>query len=94
MSDTAFEISGDFEELLDPVTGRCLGTRNVPHEDGREYGFRGRRMADFTSPVEVLRGPNLFTLPASRQKPLSVVTMVQRNCGRALWVHPLDRVNG
>lgn len=79
--DFPFEVHGFFEELLEPGTGKVIGSREIP-EPTRPLGSQGRIEFDITETLTLTKGLKTVTLKASPKKPKRVVGMIQAICGR------------
>jgi|KBSSwiStaDraftv2_1062776.scaffolds.fasta_scaffold2271502_2 hypothetical protein len=80
-ADCPFEVLGYREDLMDAMTGKLLGTREIPEPD-RPLGSNGMKEYTITEAIVLKRGHKEFILKASPQRPKRVVGMIQILCGK------------
>jgi hypothetical protein len=79
-----YEIFGYFEEVWNAKTRKCLGTRPVAEQPGREFGTRGEQSFTAYEPLAIFRGPKRVSVNASPRKPIELFTRYAPLCGRLL----------
>lgn len=79
--DCPFEILGFYEDIMEPETGHCYGTRTIKEPD-RPLGSDGRLEYDITETLWLKKGHRRVEFKASKEKPRRVCGMLQILCGR------------
>ena len=77
---TEFEYHGYFETLVDPVTGKVLGTRLLEVLGDRIVGEAGRAEFVYVKDFEVTRGHKTTTVRVGKGRTL--ISIINRLCGR------------
>jgi hypothetical protein len=66
-----------FIDFTNVQTRKCYGIRLVAEKDvdrERIIGFYGAQTITFVQPFEVMRGPNLIEIKASKKRPVTCVS--------------------
>lgn len=85
-----FDEVGFFEEIWDATTRKCIGTRTVKAQPGRECGMAGDQEFTITSSLCIRRGHKLYVIKASPAKPVKLFSRLLIICGRVNYNHPLS----
>lgn len=76
-----FEVCGFYEELMDPISGKVYGYRNIPAPT-RKLGSEGRIEFEVKETLALRKGTKQVLLKASPKRPVRVCAMIQVVCGR------------